>query len=70
MILGTSGVICGNLGTFWSDFRMQNHSVPKVDELIEREKLPFFQMFKKDPPCPGPFLDGPLDWGGPSWTLP
>ena len=27
MILGTSGVICGNLGTFWSDFRMQNHSV-------------------------------------------
>merc|ERR1711963_883058 len=26
MILVTSGVICGNLGTFWSDFRMQNHS--------------------------------------------
>ena len=27
MILGTSGVICGGLGTFWSDFIMQNHSV-------------------------------------------
>ena len=26
MILGTSGVIWGNLGTFWSDFRMANHS--------------------------------------------
>ena len=29
MILGTSGVICGNLGTFWSnfsDFRMQNQN--------------------------------------------
>ena len=24
---GTSGVIWGDLGTFWSDFRMQNHSV-------------------------------------------
>ena len=22
-----NGVICGNLGTFWSDFRMQTHSV-------------------------------------------
>ena len=30
MLLGTSGVIWGDLGTFWSDFndfRMQNHSV-------------------------------------------
>ena len=30
MLLGTSGVILGDLGTFWSDFRdfiMQNHSV-------------------------------------------
>ena len=27
MILGTSGVIWGGLGTFWSDFIMQNHSV-------------------------------------------
>ena len=30
MLLGTSGVIWGYLGTFWSDFsdfRMQNHSV-------------------------------------------
>ena len=27
MILGTSSVIWGGLGTFWSDFIMQNHSV-------------------------------------------
>merc|ERR1711954_601331 len=27
MTLGTSGVICGNLGTFWNDFKMQNHSL-------------------------------------------
>ena len=27
MILGTSGVIWGDLGTFWSDLEMQNHSV-------------------------------------------
>ena len=27
MLLGTSGVIWGDLGTFWRDFRMQNHSV-------------------------------------------
>ena len=30
MLLGTSGVIWGVLGTFWSDlsdFRMQNHGV-------------------------------------------
>ena len=27
MILGISGVNWGDLGTFWSDFRMQNHSV-------------------------------------------
>ena len=32
MLLGTSGVIWGDLRTFWSDFsdfRMQNHSVLK-----------------------------------------
>ena len=27
MILKTSGVNWGDLGTFWSDFRMQNHTV-------------------------------------------
>ena len=27
MILGTSGVIWGNLGSDFSDFRIQNHSV-------------------------------------------
>ena len=27
MILGTSGVIWGDLETFWSDFRMQNQTV-------------------------------------------
>ena len=27
MILGTSGVNWGDLGTFWSDFRMRNYSL-------------------------------------------